>query len=144
MNDRRLRILLVEDNPVDAHMAKEAFGASEGAQELFLAKDGKEALAFLRREGEFAAAPRPDLLLLDLNLPKKDGRSVLAAIKQDAGLRRIPVVVLTTSQDRKDVFNAYDLHANCFVTKPSDIEQFNRVLKAIECFWLNVVELPAD
>ncbi len=144
MTDRRLRILLVEDNPVDAHMAKEAFGASEGSQQLFLAKDGKEALAFLRREGQFAAAPRPDLLLLDLNLPKKDGRSVLAAIKQDSRLRRIPVVVLTTSQDRKDVFNAYDLHANCFVTKPSDIEQFNRVLKAIECFWLNVVELPAE
>lgn len=109
---------------------------------LTVAKDGIEALAMLRKEGPYREAPRPDLILLDLNLPKKDGREVLAEIKCDSGLKRIPVVILTTSQDEHDVLRSYNLHANCYITKPVDLEQFIKVVKSIEDFWLGIVVLP--
>jgi CheY-like chemotaxis protein len=109
-----------------------------------MVKDGVEALAFLRREGDFADAPRPDLILLDLNLPKKDGREVLADIKADPTLRRIPVVVLTVSKDEEDILKSYDLYANCYVTKPINMEQFIAVVRSIEDFWLTIVKLPYD
>jgi CheY-like chemotaxis protein len=107
-----------------------------------VASDGVEALAFLRREGRHAAAPRPDVILLDLNLPRMDGREVLAALKADPALRRIPVVILTTSQDEQDVLRAYELHANCYITKPVDLDQFIAVIQSIESFWLTIVTLP--
>jgi CheY-like chemotaxis protein len=129
-NDQPIEILLVEDNPGDVR--------------LTMVKDGVEALAFLRREGDFADAPRPDLILLDLNLPKKDGREVLADIKADPTLRRIPVVVLTVSKDEEDILKSYDLYANCYVTKPINMEQFIAVVRSIEDFWLTIVKLPYD
>lgn len=137
-----IRILLVEDNPGDVRLTREAFKEGKVLNKLRVAKDGVEAMAFLRREGEYADAPRPDLILLDLNLPKKDGREVLADIKAHDDLRRIPVVILTTSKDEEDVLKTYDLHANCFITKPVDLQQFIDVVKSIEQFWLTVVKLP--
>jgi CheY-like chemotaxis protein len=135
-------ILLVEDNPGDVRLTQEALREGKIRNRLTVAKDGVEALAMLRREGPHANVPRPDLILLDLNLPRKDGREVLADIKADESLRRIPVVVLTTSKAEEDILRTYDLHANCYITKPVDLEQFIEVIKSIDDFWLTVVRLP--
>jgi len=140
---RPVEILLVEDNPGDVRLTAEALQDGKVWNRLSVAPDGVEALAFLRRKGTHVAAPRPDVILLDLNLPKKDGREVLAEIKSDTDLRRIPVVILTTSKAEEDIVKTYDLHANCYITKPVDLEQFLSVVKAIEDFWLCVVKLPA-
>ncbi len=137
-----IEILLVEDNPGDVRLVQEAMRAAKMRNRMSVVEDGVDAMAFLRREGRFADAPRPDLILLDLNLPRKDGREVLAEVKADPQLRRIPVVVLTTSQADEDVLRAYDLHANCYVTKPVRFEQFMQVVQAIDNFWVNVVTLP--
>lgn len=139
-----VEILLVEDNPGDVRLTKEALKEAKVINRLTVLKDGVEALTFLRREGQYANAPRPHLILLDLNLPKKDGREVLAEIKDDEKLKRIPVVVLTTSQNEQDVLKTYNLHANCYVTKPVDLEQFITVVKSIEDFWLGIVVLPKN
>jgi two-component system, chemotaxis family, response regulator Rcp1 len=144
MNGRPVRILLVEDNPGDARLTVEVFKYNKLPKVLDVVEDGDEALAFLRQEGKYADALRPDLILLDLNLPKKDGRQVLAAIKGDVNLRRIPVVVLTTTRDQEDIMKVYDLNANCFLTKPVDFEQFTKLVEAIENFWLTMVELPKE
>ena len=135
-------ILLVEDTPGDVDLTREALENSKIRNTLNVAVDGEEAMAFLRGTGKHAGAPRPDLILLDLNLPKKDGREVLAEIKADEDLKRIPVVILTTSQAEEDIFRSYNLHANCYITKPIDLHQFIRVVKAIEDFWLTIVSLP--
>ncbi len=137
-------ILLVEDNAADVRLTEEALREGKVKTRLSVARDGVEALAFLRREGAFAQAPRPDLILLDLNLPRKDGREVLAEVKADAALRVIPVVVLTTSSAEADVSRSYSLHANCYITKPVDLEQFVSVVKSIDDFWLTVVRLPSE
>jgi chemotaxis family two-component system response regulator Rcp1 len=137
-------VLLVEDNPGDARLALEALRQAKVRNRLFRVEDGEEALAFLRRTGAHADAPRPDLILLDLNLPKKDGREVLAEIKKDDDLKRIPVVVLTISKEEEDVLRSYNLHANCYITKPIDFEQFMKVVRSIEDFWMTVVRLPSD
>ncbi|MFN7087934.1 MAG: response regulator [Burkholderiales bacterium] len=137
-----IEILLVEDNPGDMRLTKEALKEGKVYSNLHWAKDGVEALEFLRREGRFASAPRPDIILLDLNLPRKDGREVLAVIKDDELLRNIPVVVLTTSKAEEDVLKSYALHANCYVTKPVDLEKFIVVIQSIDRFWLTVVTLP--
>jgi CheY-like chemotaxis protein len=137
-----VEILLVEDNPGDVDLTLEALENSKIRNRLSVVADGEEALAFLRRTGKHARAPRPDLILLDLKLPKKDGREVLTEIKADDDLKRIPVVILTTSQDEEDIFESYNLHANCYITKPIDLHQFIRVIKAIEDFWLTIVQLP--
>src|SRR5438067_3205862 len=137
-------ILLVEDNPGDVRLTEEALKEGKVLNTLSVARDGVEALSFLRKGGEYVDAPRPDLILLDLNLPKKDGREVLAEIKADESLKRIPVVVLTTSQAEEDVLKTYNLHANCYVTKPVDLEKFIVVVKSIDIFWLTVVTLPPN
>ena len=146
MSDRKpappVEILLVEDNPADVRLTREALKEGKVYNNLHWAKDGVEALEFLRRQGKHAAAPRPDIILLDLNLPKKDGREVLQDIKKDDKLKRIPVVILTTSKAEEDVLKSYNLHANCYVTKPVDLEQFIVVVKSIDMFWLTVVTLP--
>ena len=139
-----IEILLVEDNPADVRLTQEALREGKVRNRLSVARDGVEALAFLRREGEHASSPKPDLILLDLNLPKKDGREVLAEIKEDPVLRRIPVVVLTTSSAEVDILKSYELHANCYITKPVDLEQFVNVVKSIDDFWLTVVRLPSE
>jgi two-component system, chemotaxis family, response regulator Rcp1 len=141
-NGRPVEILLVEDNPGDVRLTREALKEAKVRNSLSVAGDGVEAMAFLRREGSYATAPRPDIVLLDLNLPKKDGREVLAEVKADPDLRRIPVVILTTSKAEEDILKTYDLHANCFVTKPVDFDQFIRVIQSIEGFWLTIVQLP--
>jgi CheY-like chemotaxis protein len=141
-NGRPVEILLVEDNPGDVRLTQEALKEGKVANNLHVAMDGVEALAFLRREGEYSDKPRPDLILLDLNLPKKDGREVLEEIKNDEKLKKIPVVILTTSQDETDVLKTYKLHANCFITKPVDLDQFITVVHSIEDFWLTLVKLP--
>lgn len=138
-----IEILLVEDNPGDVRLTIEALKEAKVINHLTVVKDGVEALAFLRRQGSYDTAPRPHLILLDLNLPRKDGREVLADIKTDDNLKRIPVVVLTTSQDEQDVLKSYNLHANCYITKPVDLDQFVRVVRSIEDFWLGIVVLPA-
>jgi two-component system, chemotaxis family, response regulator Rcp1 len=138
------KILLVEDNPGDVDLVREAVEHNKVCNELHVVTDGVEALAFLRRQGEFADAPRPDLILLDLNLPRKDGREVLAEIKADEQLKRIPVVVLTTSKQEEDILKAYNLNANCYVTKPLDLDQFLHVVKSIDSFWLGIVALPTE
>jgi CheY-like chemotaxis protein len=137
-----VEILLVEDSPGDVRLTTEALKEAKVLNNLNVAQDGIAAMAFLRREGAHAKAPRPDVILLDLNLPKKDGREVLAEIKADPNFRRIPVVVLTTSRAEEDVVRAYDLHANCYITKPVDFKQFLEVVRSIEDFWLTVVKLP--
>jgi CheY-like chemotaxis protein len=147
MNDNNeevgpIEILLVEDNPGDMRLTKEALKEGKVYNNLHWAKDGVEALEFLRRDGKHARAPRPDIILLDLNLPKKDGREVLSVIKNDDQLKHIPVVVLTTSKAEEDVVRSYNLHANCYVTKPVDLEKFISVVHAIDRFWLTVVTLP--
>jgi CheY-like chemotaxis protein len=142
MNASVAKILLVEDNPGDAELARIALEENKLCNELFVVEDGVEAMAFLRREGRYDKAPRPDLILLDLNLPRKDGREVLAEVKADESLRPIPVVVLTTSREDEDILRAYKLNANCYVTKPVDFEQFAKVVKEIDNFWFGIVTLP--
>ncbi|MFT5467561.1 MAG: chemotaxis family two-component system response regulator Rcp1 [Verrucomicrobiales bacterium] len=137
-----IEILLVEDSAADIRLTKEALKEGKMQNHLNIARDGEETLRFLRREGEHANAPRPDLILLDLNLPKKDGREVLQEIKVDADLKRIPVVVMTTSQAEEDILKAYNLNANCYITKPVDLDKFISVVQSIEDFWLTVVRLP--
>ncbi len=139
-----VEILLVEDNPADVRLTKEALLEEKLHNNLSVVSDGVEALAFLRKQGKYSGAVRPDLILLDLNLPKKDGREVLKEIKEDADLKRIPVVVLTVSKAEEDVLKTYDLHANCFITKPIDLDQFSRVVKSIKDFWLTIVKLPPN
>jgi CheY-like chemotaxis protein len=139
-----IEILLVEDNPGDADLAREALSTNKLRNVLHVVGDGEEAMAFLRRTGKHAGAARPGLVLLDLNLPKKDGRAVLADMKADANLKRIPVVVLTISRDEEDVLKSYNLHANCFITKPIDLHQFIKVVRSIEDFWLTIVRLPPN
>jgi chemotaxis family two-component system response regulator Rcp1 len=139
---RPVEILLVEDNPGDVRLTKETLKDSKLLNRMSIVSDGVEAMAFLRREGSYAAAARPDLILLDLNLPRKNGREVLAEIKEDEHLRRIPVVVLTTSVAERDVLKAYDLHANCYIKKPVNLDQFTSVVRAIEAFWFTIVTLP--
>jgi len=143
-SSKAIEILLIEDNAGDARLAREALRDAKVRNHLSWMPDGVEALAFLRREGRHAAAPRPDLILLDLNLPRKDGREVLSELKADPGLKRIPVVILTTSQAEEDVLRAYHLNANCYISKPVDLDQFMKVVKTIEDFWLTIVKLPAE
>jgi len=139
---RIIELLLVEDNPGDVRLTRETLKDSKIKVELNVVEDGVEALAFLRREGKYAKAPRPDLILLDLNLPRKDGREVLAEIKQDPDLRRIPVIIMTISSAEEDILRSYNLHANAYVTKPLNLEQFGRITRAIEDFWFTIVKLP--
>lgn len=137
-----VEILLVEDNLGDIRLTQVALKDSKIANTLNVVKDGVDALAYLRREGPFANATRPDIILLDLNLPRKDGREVLEEIKADDSLRRIPVVVLTTSSADEDIVRSYNLHANCFITKPVDLNSFVTIVKSIEHFWFQIVKLP--
>ena len=139
---RTIDILMVEDDPGDVRLTREALKGSKLLHSLNVVEDGVAALDYLRRNAPYQDAVRPDLVLLDLNLPRKDGREVLAAMKQDDALRAIPVVILTTSQAEEDVLRAYNLNANCYVTKPVDFDQFMRIVRTIEDFWLNVVTLP--
>jgi len=139
-----IKILLVEDNPGDVRLTKEALKEGKLHVEMHDVPDGVEALAFLNQKGKYAKAPRPDLILLDLNLPKKDGREVLAEIKADKDLKRIPVVILTISKDEEDIMKSYNLHANCYITKPVDLKQFIKVVQSIEDFWLTIVKLPSN
>jgi chemotaxis family two-component system response regulator Rcp1 len=139
---RPIEILLVEDNPADVRLTVEAMKDAKISNRMSVAVDGEDALAFLRKQGNYKNAPRPDLVLLDLNLPRRDGRELLADIKNDPELGAIPVVVLTTSRAEEDVLRSYKLHANCYITKPVDLEQFLRVVRSIEDFWLAVVTLP--
>jgi two-component system, chemotaxis family, response regulator Rcp1 len=144
LHSRPVEILLVEDNPGDVRLTREALKEGKVRNNLYVAPDGVEALRFLRREDEHHNAVRPDLILLDLNLPRKDGRQVLEEIKQDANLRSIPVVILTSSQAEQDICRAYQLHANCYVTKPVDLDQFVTVVQSIETFWFTIVKLPPE
>jgi chemotaxis family two-component system response regulator Rcp1 len=144
VNDLEIEILLVEDNPGDARLTAEALKEAKVRNKLSHVDDGEEALAFLRQQGKHAGARRPDLILLDLNLPRKDGREVLAEIKRDEHLKRIPVVILTTSQSEDDILRAYNLNANCYVSKPVDLDQFIKVVTTIKEFWLTIVKLPAE
>jgi CheY-like chemotaxis protein len=139
---RPIDILLVEDNPGDIDLAKDALGMGKLHNALHVVQDGVAAMEFLRQTGKYSSAPRPDLIILDLNLPKKDGREVLAEIKEDQSLKRIPVVVLTTSRAEEDVLKTYNLHANCYISKPLDVKQFLHVVQSIEEFWLSIVVLP--
>lgn len=139
---RPIEILLVEDNPGDARLTIEALKEGKVRNNIYVAADGMEALNYLFREGKFVDVTRPDIILLDLNLPKKNGREVLEIIKSDKDLRRIPVVILTTSKAEEDIVKTYDLHANCYITKPVDLDQFIRVIKSMEDFWLTIVKLP--
>jgi two-component system, chemotaxis family, response regulator Rcp1 len=139
---RPIDILMVEDNPGDVRLTVEALKEGKVRNSFYTVEDGVEAMAFLRRQGRYADVPRPDLILLDLNLPKMNGREVLAEIKEDPDLRRIPVVILTVSKAEQDILRSYNLHANCYITKPVDLDQFLEVVKSIETFWLTVVMLP--
>ncbi|MHA1498742.1 MAG: response regulator [Promethearchaeota archaeon] len=141
---RPVEILLVEDNPGDIRLTKEAMKEAKIINNLNVVEDGVEALAYLRKKGKYKNANRPDLILLDLNLPKKNGREVLADIKQDKNLKLIPVVILTVSRAEEDIFKTYELHANCFITKPVDMDQFIKVVKSIEQFWFSIVKLPPN
>lgn len=142
MSSGKIEILLVEDNPGDARLTLEAFKEGKVLNNFHVVKDGVEALEYLRREGKYANAVQPDLILLDLNLPRKDGREVLEEIKADERLMKIPVIVLTTSAAEEDIARAYTRHANCYITKPVDLDQFLRVVHSIESFWLTLVRLP--
>jgi len=143
-NGREVEILLVEDNPGDARLCQEALREGKIRNNLHVVEDGQQALDFLNQTGQYTEAIRPDLILLDLNLPRLDGREVLRRIKEDESLKQIPVVVLTTSKAEEDIVRSYDLHANCYITKPVDFEQFIRVVKSVEDFWLTVVRLPVS
>ncbi len=143
-NGESIAILLVEDNPGDVRLTMETLKESKVQNTVSVVTDGEQALSFLRQQGEYAGAERPDLVLLDLNLPRKDGREVLSEIKSDPELKRIPVVVLTSSEAESDILRSYDLHANAFVTKPLGLDQFIMVVKAIDHFWLSIVKLPND
>lgn len=137
-----IEILMAEDNPGDARLAKEALAEGKVMNNLNVVPDGVEALAFLKKEGQYKDKPRPDIILLDLNMPRMDGRELLARIKEEPDLKRIPVVILTTSKAEEDILKTYNLHANCYVTKPVDLDQFIAVVKAVENFWFTVVKLP--
>ena len=137
-----IEILMVEDNPGDVRLTREAMKEAKVRNNLSVAKDGEEATLFLKKSGQYANAPRPDLILLDLNLPRKDGRELLAEIKADEDLKRIPVVILTTSRSEQDIFKTYNLHANCYVNKPVGLDQFLEIVKSIEDYWLTIVKLP--
>ncbi|GAB3986372.1 response regulator [Actinoallomurus acanthiterrae] len=139
---RPIEVLLVEDDPGDVVLTKEAFDDNKVSNKLSIVSDGEEAMRFLRREGDYADAPRPDLVLLDLNLPRMDGRQVLEEVKADEALRTIPVVVLTTSEAEEDILRSYRLHANAYVTKPVDFDQFIKVVRQIDDFFVSVVKLP--
>ncbi|TXT67643.1 MAG: Response regulator rcp1 [Promethearchaeota archaeon] len=141
---RPVEILLVEDNPGDVRLTKEALKESKIINNLHTVYDGVEAMNYLLKKGEYAIRIKPDLILLDLNLPKKDGREVLAEIKQENNLRRIPVVILTTSEAEEDIMKTYNLHANCYITKPVDMDQFIKVVKSIGDFWFSIVRLPPN
>jgi len=148
MNNRKtgkpVEILLIEDNPGDVRLTQEAFKEGRVLNKLHVTRDGVEAMEFLRQKGNYAKVSRPDIILLDLNLPKKDGREVLAEIKADKDLKRIPVVILTVSQAEEDILKSYNLSANCYIIKPIDLEQFIRAIKLIEDFWLTIVTLPPN
>jgi chemotaxis family two-component system response regulator Rcp1 len=141
-NLRPIRLLLVEDSPADVRLTRESLKDCKVLVDMQHAKDGVEAMQYLRREGKFADAQRPDLVILDLNMPRKDGRETLEEIKADPDLRRIPVVILTISESEEDILKTYNLHANAYITKPIDLEQFSRVVREIENFWFTVVKLP--
>ena len=141
-NIKPLNVLLVEDNPGDVRLMREALRDGSRQKKLDAVEDGEEALAYLRRQPPFSNAPKPDLIFLDLNLPKKDGREVLQEIKRDENLRRIPVVILTTSEAERDISHVYDLHGNCYVKKPTDLDEYMHVIRACENFWLHIVRLP--
>jgi len=146
MNDREIKlidILVVEDNPGDARLIKEVLKSNKIYNSLYIAEDGVEAIDFLNKKGKFSDAPRPDLIFLDLNLPRKDGREVLAEIKGDKRFKQIPVVIMTMSQSDEDILKSYQLHANCYVTKPIDLDQFVKVVESIEDFWFSLVKLPS-
>jgi CheY-like chemotaxis protein len=143
-NGKPIDILLVEDNPGDVRLTQEVLKEAKVKNDLHVVYDGVEALAFLRREGKYKDVPKPDIILLDLNLPKKTGHEVLSEIKSDDNLKRIPVVVLTVSKDEEDILKSYNLYANCFINKPVDLNQFLNVVKAIEDFWLTIVKLPRN
>jgi CheY-like chemotaxis protein len=143
-NPRVARILLVDDDPADVRLTREALRDGKVHAEIDVVKDGVEALAFLRREGPYAGVGRPDLVLLDLNMPRKGGREVLAEMKADPALKRIPVVILTTSEAEEDVMKSYELGASCYVTKPVDLMQFSKVVRALEEFWISIVRLPPE
>lgn len=144
MDEKSKIILLVEDNKADIRLIEEALKNSAISYQMVIARDGMDAMAYLRQEGEYAESPRPDLIVLDLNLPKKDGREVLAEIKTDAKLKRIPVIVLTTSRNEDDVHQSYDLNANCYITKSRNLSQLFAIVKRIEEFWLGTVTLPSE
>ena len=138
-----VEILIVEDNPADVRLIKETFKDFKISNNLSVAKDGVEAMAFIKKEGVFSGAPRPDVILMDLNLPKKSGFEVLAELRQIPVLKRIPVVILSTSDSEQDILKSYDLHANCFVTKPVGLDEFIKIVMSIEDFWLSIVKLPS-
>lgn len=135
-------VLLVEDNPADVILMQEALVDAVYCNRLHVVNDGEEAMAFLRRQGVYDAAPRPDIILLDLNLPKKDGREVLKEIKEDGSLMHIPVIIISTSQSQEEIMNSYRLHANCFISKPVDLNRFFEMVRAIDSFWFSVASLP--
>lgn len=141
---RPVEVLLVEDSPGDVRLTREALKEGKVRNNLNVVSDGVEAMEYLRREGPYAGALRPDIVLLDLNMPRKDGREVLAEMKADHSLKRIPVVILTTSEAEQDILRTYDLHANCYLTKPVDLDQFISIVKSVEDFWLTIVKLPRD
>lgn len=138
-----INILIVEDNEGDARLIKEVLDTNKIFNSLYIVKDGVQAMDFLNKNEKYADVPSPDLIILDLNLPKKDGREVLAEIKSDDNLKKIPVVVMSTSQAQEDILKSYNLHANCFITKPIDLNQFVKVVKSIEEFWFTIVKLPS-
>jgi CheY-like chemotaxis protein len=141
---RPIEILLVEDNPGDVELTAEALRAGKISNQMNVVEDGESAMAYLRKQGGYAGTPFPDVILLDLNLPRKDGREVLEEIKADSQLKKIPVIILTTSQAEEDILRAYNLAANCYITKPVDLDQFTKVVQAIEEFWFTVVKLPPN
>jgi CheY-like chemotaxis protein len=144
VSGRPIEILLVEDTAADVRLTLEVLKDGRVNNSVSVARDGVEAMAFLRKQGDYANAPHPDIILLDLNLPRKDGREILAELKEDPDLRRIPVVVLTVSKAEEDILKSYNLHANCYITKPVDLDQFIAAVRSIEHFWLTIVTLPTD